>query len=143
MVDVYQLCKLHYVSLSINILMKKILIACAFSAVAAMAGAESKVYFFHTADGEFEQMGSVYGVSPNGEYAVIFDEEMSESYLWRRSDPERLEYLNMIVGDRVQPTEVRAVNDNGTIVGSVRSGNQWQPFIKPLGETMYPLPLTE
>lgn len=134
---------MNYVSLSINILMKNLLLVFALGSVCLASNAESRVYFFHTADGEFEQMGSVYGISPNGEYAVIYDEEMEESYLWRKSEPESLEYLNMIVGGKKQPTEVRAVNDNGTIVGSVRSGNQWQPFIKPLGKDMCPLPMTE
>lgn len=123
--------------------MKKILLSAAFAAILTSASAENKAYFFMDQAGEFGQMGQVYCVSPNGEYAVIYDEEMEHSFLWRSSEPDKLEFINFIRNGKAQATEVRAINNNGTIVGSARNGNQWQPFIKKVGEDMIPLPLTE
>lgn len=123
--------------------MKKILLTAALAATVASAMAENKAYFFRTTDGEFEQMGQVYGISPNGEYAVIYDEEMEHSFLWRRSEPDKIEFINFMRDGKAQATEVRAVNDNGTIVGSARDGNQWKPFVRQADGTIIPLPLTE
>ena len=91
------------------------------AAIVAGASAENKAYFFKDRSGEFEQMGQVYGISPNGEYAVIYDEEMEESFLWRRSDPENLEFINQVINDVVQATQIYSVTDDGTIIGSLRA----------------------
>lgn len=125
--------------------MKKILLTAAFAAIVASASAENKAYFFRTVDNEFEQMGQVYCVSPNGEYAVIYDEEMEHSFLWRRSEPDKIEFINLVRNGEAISTEVRGINDNGTIVGSAREkgSSQWQPFVKPMDGDVIPLPLTE
>lgn len=53
---------MNYVSLSINILLKNFLMLCALGSVCLASRAVSRVYFFRTPDGEFEQMGLVYGI---------------------------------------------------------------------------------
>lgn len=66
--------------------MQKTLLLCAFAALAATASAETKVYWF-TADqtgAEFDMMGMPMSVSPNGEYAIINDDEMTQCYLWKK-----------------------------------------------------------
>lgn len=125
--------------------MKKFLLSAAFAAVMMSASAESKVYFFSDQSGEFDQMGQVYCISPNGEYAVIYDEEMEHSFLWRRSDPEKLEFLNFERNGYTLATQVRAVTDNGTIVGSSRErgSNQWLPFVMKADGEIIPLPISE
>lgn len=124
--------------------MKRILLIAGLAAMAASVSAETKVYFFKDRnDANFNQMGQVYGISRSGEYAVIQDDENDEAFFWRLSDPEKLEFLNGTRNGQQVRTEVRAVNDNGTIVGSVGNGNQWQPFIKKLDGELIPLPLSE
>ena len=125
--------------------MKKLLLTAAMAAIVAGASAENKAYFFKDRSGEFEQMGQVYGISPNGEYAVIYDEEMEESFLWRRSDPENLEFINQVINDVVQATQIYSVTDDGTIIGSYRMKGslQWKPFIKEQGGEILDLPLPE
>lgn len=125
--------------------MKKSLLFAAFAACAITASAESQVYWF-TAQNmgtEFDVMGMVYGVSDNGEYAVITDDEMGECYLWKKSDPQNLELLNWDVNGRQVPLEVRGVNDAGTIVGSYRpyQSNTWIPFYKELDAEVVNLPV--
>lgn len=125
--------------------MKKILLTAAFAAAVLSGNAENKAYFF-AVEGGGEQMGDVTCVSPNGEYAVIYDFEMEQSFLWKKSDPEKLQMLNKFNEDgSTQAMEARYVSDNGTVLGSIRpkGNNQWRPFIWPLdGEITY-LPLTE
>lgn len=127
--------------------MKKILLAAAFAAVVFSGKAENKAYFFSAGgDESYEQMGDVASVSPNGEYAVIYDYEMEQSFLWRKSDPEKLEMLNRVMEDgSTQSMEVRYVSDNGTILGSIRpkGDSQWHPFYWPMGGEIVYLPMAE
>lgn len=123
--------------------MKKFLLFAGLTAMATSLSAENHVYFFKDQSGQFDQMGAVYGLSRNGEYAVIFDEEMDDSFLWKLSEPDKLIYLNEFRNDKKVRTEVRGVNNDGTIVGSVGNGNQWLPFVKELDGEMVSLPMPE
>lgn len=133
--------------------MKKSLLLGALAAFAASASAETQVYWF-TADkigSEFDIMGQFYSFSENGEYGIITDEEMEESFLWRKSDPQKLQLLNWKTkvnkgGQEVDwqiHLDVRGINDAGTIVGSYMpyDSNSWVPFYQPMGEDRIELPV--
>lgn len=134
--------------------MQKTLLLCAFAALAATASAETKVYWF-TADqtgAEFDMMGMPMSVSPNGEYAIINDDEMTQCYLWKKSDPDNLQLLNWTVevtddsGAKKTyevPLDIRAINDAGTIAGSYRDYGSyvWKPYFQELGGEKVDLPV--
>lgn len=123
--------------------MKKLILSTALAIGILSSHAENKAYFFTDMSGEFDQMGAVYCISPNGEYAVIYDDEMEQSFLWKRSNPSELQFINLRDGSKRLPTEVRAVKNDGAYVGSYRVGAQWHPFLQTAeGETIN-LPLTE
>lgn len=127
--------------------MKKILLSTSLGLLAFSASAKSEVYFFNSdpAGSDFPVMGEVYAISENGEYAVFTDEDMNNSYLWRKSDPTALEYLNWKVDNRIVPLDIRGITNNGTMVGSYRSygSSTWEPFVKPMGGEVVPLPVPE
>lgn len=88
----------------------------AFTALAGMA--QTQVF-------ETENLGDVYGVSANGQYAAITDDENSEAYLWDRATgqftniSEPLGDKSIPSGQRVIGTNVFAVTDNGVAVGCI------------------------
>lgn len=126
--------------------MKKFLLCAALAAASLPAMAESKVYYFKADDdASFDQMGQAYAVSRYGNYAVIVDDEMNMCYLWRKSDPEKLELLNAYQPDkdRYQALEIRAITDDGLMTGSIRDGNRWIPFVRQIDGEMIQLPLHE
>jgi len=134
--------------------MKKSLLLCAFAALAATASAETKVYWF-TADKtgyEFDMMGMPMSISPNGEYAIINDDEMTQCYLWKKSDPTKIQLLNWTVdvadasGNKKLfevPLDIRAINDAGTIAGAYRDYGSyvWKPYFQEMGGEVVDLPV--
>ncbi|MCM1319270.1 MAG: hypothetical protein NC217_02680 [Muribaculaceae bacterium] len=127
--------------------MKKTLLFGAFAAVALSASAKADVHWINMAapDPDYNMAGLVTCVSPNGEYAVVCDDEMFWSYLWRKSDPDKLEYLNWPMqegSDNKVWLEVYGVNNDGTVVGAYKPlGNQYHPFYKELDGDVVDLPL--
>ena len=127
--------------------MKKTLLFGAFAAVALSAAAKADVYWINMAspDPEYNMAGIVTCVSPNGEYAVVFDDEMHDGYLWRKSDPTKLEYLNWPMPNNPLSNvwlEVYGVNDDGTVVGGYKpEGNKYYPFYKELDGEVVNLPI--
>lgn len=119
-------------------------LAVAALVMAMSAQAETKVYDFATGDpfGPYPY-GQVYGMSPNGQYAIIYAEDWEESYLWDRSNPEVLTLLCQDRDGEPEPLQMYGVNNAGTMVGSVRSGNQWLPFVQEKDGPRIPLPLPE
>lgn len=123
--------------------MKKFLLCAALAAASLPTLAESNVYYFKENDSEFNLMGQAYAVSRYGNYAVIVDDEMNMCYLWRKSDPEKLELINQYKNDRYEKLEIRAINDDGLMAGSILDGFTWTPFVLQAGGEMIPLPLHE
>ena len=87
--------------------------------------AESKVYVFDT-------LGIVGGVSDNGKYAAITDDEQSLAYIWRASNPNEL-YEITEVGEPDAPdsqfpvfTTAMDVSDDGIVVGSIGYADFYQ-----------------
>lgn len=80
--------------------------------------AESKVYVFDT-------LGIVGGVSDNGKYAAITDDEQYLAYLWRASNPDELYDINeesmpgLPASQRAIFTTAMDVSDDGIVVGSI------------------------
>lgn len=125
--------------------MKKSLLFAAMAAVGLSAAAETQVYWF-TADktgAEYDAMGTVYNVSPNGEYAFINDTEGQECFLWKKSDPGKLTLLNWEDHGKLAPMDGGSVSDNGTVVASWRpyGQNQYVPFYQALGGERVNLPM--
>lgn len=123
--------------------MKKLLLPMAFAAMTLPVFAANNAYFFSDMSGEFAQMGSVYCISPNGEFAVIYDDEMEQSFLWRSTNPDELQFIRINDAETLTPTQVRAVSNDGTITGAYREGAQWHPFVMKQGGELIPLPLAE
>ena len=98
---------------------KSILLMCLALAGTSLPGkAESKVYVF-------DSLGIVGGVSDNGQYAAITDDEQYLAYIWRASNPEEL-YDITETGQRGLPSSQRPilttamdVSDNGIVVGCI------------------------
>lgn len=99
-------------------MVKNVLTGAFVALIAISASAQTKVF-------QSEELGEVYGVSNNGEYAVISDDENIRSYLWTRTTGEMVEISeargasSVPSGQRVKGTYVYGVNDNGTVVGSL------------------------
>ena len=90
----------------------------ALAGTSLAAKAESNVYVFDT-------LGIVGGVSDNGQYAAITDDEQYVAYIWRASNPEEL-YDITEEGDPDAPASQRPlfttamdVSDDGIVVGSI------------------------
>ncbi|MDE7410249.1 MAG: hypothetical protein K2N09_09555 [Muribaculaceae bacterium] len=87
--------------------------------------AESKVYVF-------DNLGIVGGVSDNGQYAAITDDEQYLAYIWRASDPNKLIDITE-VGEPNAPaaqtpvfTTAMDVSDDGIVVGSIGYADYYQ-----------------
>ncbi|MDE5871315.1 MAG: hypothetical protein K2H22_05205, partial [Muribaculaceae bacterium] len=91
-------------------------LALAFTSTAGKA--ESKVYLF-------DSLGIVGGVSDNGQYAAITDDEQYLAYIWRASNPEELYDItekpdpDATASQRALFTTAMDVSDDGIVVGSI------------------------
>ncbi|MCM1006214.1 MAG: hypothetical protein NC402_07965 [Prevotella sp.] len=125
--------------------MKKFLLFGAFAAAALTASAKAEVYWINNSSvyEDYNLCGLVTCVSPDGEYAVVVDDEMLDSYLWKKSEPNKLEYLNNGDGEHIYKMEVYGVNSAGTIVGAYRpyGSNAFMPFYKELNGEIVLLPV--
>lgn len=100
--------------------MKKLLLTgCLAAATLAAAAASPSVYFG-------DEIGNLNGVSDNGRYVVVSDEDDGIAYLWCADDPdvfadisEALGASNIPSGQRVNGTHVYDVSDHGMAVGSI------------------------
>ena len=100
--------------------MKKsiLLIGIALSGISLTGKAESKVYVFDT-------LGIVGGVSDNGQYAAITDDEQYIAYIWRASNPDELYDITekgepgLPASQRPIFTTAMDVSDDGIVVGSI------------------------
>lgn len=118
---------------------KHFLLAAALLGLASAAQAENQFYFFTEEDpdlGTVDIMGEVYGVSENGRYAAIFDNEMNLSYLWDAENPTKLTLINRTVGGKMNGFTAYSVTNDGMVVGSeLPSGSyQWRPMTWQNGE---------
>lgn len=86
----------------------------------------------------FDYLGNVNGVSDNGKFAAICDDENGYSYLWRADAPDDLYDISLISDDELpssqaaMATEVYDVTDDGMAVGSVlfRDGHMEPAYYK-------------
>ncbi|MDE5585502.1 MAG: hypothetical protein K2I92_04060 [Muribaculaceae bacterium] len=100
--------------------MKKtiLLMGLALAGTYQAAKAESKVYVF-------DELGIVGGVSDNGQYAAITDDEQYLAYIWRASNPEELYDITkeaepgLPSAQRPVYTTAMDVSDDGIVVGSI------------------------
>lgn len=100
--------------------MKKslLLMGLALAGTSLAAKAESKVYMF-------DNLGIVGGVSDNGQYAAITDDEQYFAYIWCASNPEELHNITeeapLGLPSSQTPTFTTAmdVSDDGIVVGSI------------------------
>ena len=91
---------------------------------ALMAQAETKFY-------TSEELGVVAGISDNGRYAAVFDDENSLGYLW---DAENPEVFTPVTGFQSSKVELYDVADDGTAVGCYYLGGRYYPCIFKDGE---------
>lgn len=107
--------------------MKKsiLLMGLALAGTSLAAQAESKVYVF-------DSLGIVGGVSDNGQYAAITDDEQYLAYIWRASNPEELYDItekadpDLPASQRALFTTAMDVSDDGIVVGSIGYGDYHQ-----------------
>lgn len=100
--------------------MKKslLMIGLALAATSLTGNAESKVYVF-------DSLGIVGGVSDNGQYAAITDDEQYLAYIWRASNPGELHDItekadpDLPSAQRPVFTTAMDVSDDGIVVGSI------------------------
>lgn len=100
--------------------MKKylLLMGLALAGISLTGKAESKVYIF-------DNLGIVGGVSDNGQYAAITDDEQYFAYIWRASNPEELYNiteeapLGLPASQSPIFTTAMDVSDDGIVVGSI------------------------
>ncbi|MDE6552516.1 MAG: hypothetical protein K2K98_06100 [Muribaculaceae bacterium] len=102
-----------------------LLIGLALAGTSLTGKAESKVYVF-------DNLGIVGGVSDNGKFAAITDDEQYLAYIWRASNPEEL-YDITEKGDPSLPASQRPVfttamdvSDDGIVVGSIGYADYYQ-----------------
>ena len=98
---------------------KSILLMCLALVGTSTAGkAESKVYVF-------DKLGIVGGVSDNGQYAAITDDEQYLAYIWNAENPEELFEITekaepgLPASQRPIMTTAMDVSDGGIVVGSI------------------------
>lgn len=110
--------------------MKKSLLTFAFAGMALCGAAESyNVYLPGRADADGnplpeETLGSVYGVSHNGRWAAITDDENQHAYLWNVDTPWTMQCIDWTDEAGIPgKTEVHDVNDQGTAVGLMYVGD--------------------
>lgn len=88
---------------------------------ALMAQAETK---FYTSN----ELGIVGGISNNGRYAAVFDDENSLGYLWDAENPEE---FTLVKGFQSSKVMLYDVSDNGIAVGAYYLGGCYYPcFVK-------------
>lgn len=84
------------------------------------AYAETQAYFF-------DEIGNVQGISDNGKFAAIADDEDLHAYLWSAENPTEIKCLDFVQGDTsglpssqvARGFSAMDVADNGMVVGSV------------------------
>ncbi len=107
--------------------MKKslLLMGLTLAGINLVSKAESKVYVF-------DALGIVGGVSDNGQYAAITDDEQYIAYLWRANNPEELFDISEVgepdapLSQRPVFTTAMDVSDNGIVVGSIGYADLYQ-----------------
>ena len=107
--------------------MKKsiLLMALALAGTSLTGKAESKVYVF-------DSLGIVGGVSDNGQYVAITDDEQYLAYVWRASNPEELYDITekgepgAVASQRPIFTTAMDVSDDGVVVGSIGYADFYQ-----------------
>ena len=107
--------------------MKKsiLLMGIALAATSLTGKAESKVFVFDT-------LGIVGGVSDNGQYVAITDDEQYLAYIWRASNPEELYDITekgepgAVASQRPVSTTAMDVSDDGIVVGSIGYADFYQ-----------------
>ncbi|MDE7161035.1 MAG: hypothetical protein K2O24_09405 [Muribaculaceae bacterium] len=112
--------------------MKKSLLLSAAAMAILAANAETKIY---TSD----ELGIIGGVSSNGRYAAIYDDENNLGYIWDAENPEEFKLIDGVESGKV---ELYAVSDNGIAVGaySVKGTYYYYPcYVTPDG-TVHDLP---
>lgn len=107
---------------------KHLLLAAALLGMASVSQADNQFYFFPdpTSDTGEDVMGEVYGISENGQYAVVFDYEMKLSYLWNREKPTELTLINREVNGKRRDFEAYSVSNDGMVIGSETPGGSYQ-----------------
>ncbi|MDE7346649.1 MAG: hypothetical protein K2N48_07915 [Muribaculaceae bacterium] len=107
--------------------MKKslLLIGIALAGTTLASKAENKVYVFDT-------LGIIGGVSDNGKYAAVTDDEQYIAYIWDAANPGVLEDITM-EGEPDAPASQRPVfttamdvSDDGIVVGSIGFADLYQ-----------------
>lgn len=100
--------------------MKKLLLTGCIAAAALTAAADSPAAYFG------QEMGGVNGVSDNGHYAVICDEDNNIAYLWNADTPDVFTDISAPLGaaskpsgQRIKGTLVYDVTDKGVAVGAI------------------------
>lgn len=100
--------------------MKRLLLTGCIAATALTGAATTPVTYYG------EEMGSLNGVSDNGRYAVVCDEDNGIAYLWCIDEPDLFADIseaqggeNIPSGQRVKGTHVYDVSDTGMAVGSI------------------------
>lgn len=105
--------------------MKKTLLLAVLGASVATMSAENKIFFPEAPTGE--TLGYVTGISANGRYATIFDDENDLSYLWDYTNPLELVELP----GRCQAFDV---TNDGMVVGATYNSGKYTPAIYRNGE---------
>lgn len=100
--------------------MKNFILAGCLAAAALTAAATAPSVYFG------EEMGSMNGVSDNGRYAVVCDDDNAIAYLWCIDDPDVFSDISEALGgslvpsgQRVSGTKVYDVSDTGMAVGAI------------------------
>lgn len=109
-----------------NINMKKSLLLSAAALAVLSANAETKSY-------SSDELGIVGGVSNNGRYVAIYDDENSMGYLWDAENPEEFKLIDGVPTRKVQLYDV---SDDGLSVGNFyQMGGTYIPcYVTPDGE---------
>lgn len=114
--------------------MKKSLLLSAAALAVLAANAETKTY-------ASEELGIVGGVSNNGRFAAIYDDDNSLGYLWDAENPEEFKLIDGVPSGKV---ELYDVSNDGIAVGAFyQVGGRYIPcYVTPDGE-VHELPLSQ
>lgn len=117
--------------------------------VAAVASPVLAEWHSYTPTWEGERvLGVVSGISQNGQYATIYDEENELSYLWNLDNPSELVMLNSVIGEyegsiKFNKIQANDVTNDGTIVGCIyEAEGSYLPAYYKNGEWVV-LPISE